>query len=272
MRRLPPELGRGAAYRSRWRTAGLPGRGLLPPWAGRRGRAATPAPGARSRARTPTSARARRAGPTRRRRRRKHPPRRAHPGLPPSPETRSSACRGRGRAARRRARVPRAAVRRRGTRARRSPRPSSPGTRRGSTSTIRTDRTRTLSAIGSSSDPSADVRPLRRASRPSSQSVAIATREERRRPVVVVGEVHDEQEHDQRRGADACDSQLIGDGHARGEYAASGCLLQGARGQPWRDRGTRLPHAARARHRDGRRLLRGGPRVAARGTGRTRPT
>jgi hypothetical protein len=31
--RLPPEPGRADAYRSRWRTAGLPARGLVPPWA-----------------------------------------------------------------------------------------------------------------------------------------------------------------------------------------------------------------------------------------------
>jgi hypothetical protein len=33
LRRLAPDLGSGAdAYRSRWRTAGLPARVLLPPW------------------------------------------------------------------------------------------------------------------------------------------------------------------------------------------------------------------------------------------------
>ena len=36
-------------------------------------------------------------------------------------------------------------------------------------------RTSTLSAIGSRSDPSGDVRPWRRASRPSNQSVVMAT-------------------------------------------------------------------------------------------------
>ncbi len=50
-----------------------------------------------------------------------------------------------------------------------------PGNTPSPTSTTRTDITRILSAIGSSSEPSAEVCPLLRAIRPSNQSVAIAT-------------------------------------------------------------------------------------------------
>ena len=50
-----------------------------------------------------------------------------------------------------------------------------PGTTSPSTSITRTARTRILSATGSSSEPSADVRPRLRPIPPSTQSVAIAT-------------------------------------------------------------------------------------------------
>jgi len=49
------------------------------------------------------------------------------------------------------------------------------GTTRSPTSMIIAPSTSTLSAIGSSSEPSGDVRPWLRASRPSNQSVVIAT-------------------------------------------------------------------------------------------------
>src|SRR6266516_4332447 len=48
------------------------------------------------------------------------------------------------------------------------------------------------------------------------------------------------------------------------ENTGHGALLESARSQPRRDCGPHLPHAARARDRDGCRLLRGRPRLAAR--------
>ena len=138
--------------------------------------------------------------------------------------------------------------------------------------TISTVRTSSLSATGSRSDPSAEVRPLRRAIRPSNQSVAIATREQRRRPVVVLGKVPDVEDDDERHGGGPRHGQLIGEAHGRGEYAGDAAVHQGSRRQPRRDRGPDLPHAARARRSAGRRLLRSRPRLAPRRASPTRRT
>ena len=133
------------------------------------------APTARSRALRSRSAPARLPAPRQRSNRRRHRP----AARPPSPA--ATACvqvlrRPRSRAWRT---VPRSSA------ARRSPETSSsratisatiqPGKTPSPTSRIITVRTRSLSATGSRSEPSADVRPLRRARRPSNQSVAMAT-------------------------------------------------------------------------------------------------
>ena len=52
-----------------------------------------------------------------------------------------------------------------------------------------------------------------------------------------------------------------GEGHRSGRIRGAMAPSQGSRRQPRRDRDPRLPHAARARHRLGRRLLGGRPRA-----------
>ena len=74
---------------------------------------------------------------------------------------------------------------------------------------IRPATTSSLSAIGSRSLPRFEVSPVRRAQRPSNQSVAIPSDEDRGRPVVVVGEVPGEQHDHDRDGDRAREGQLV---------------------------------------------------------------
>ena len=74
-----------------------------------------------------------------------------------------------------------------------------------------------MSATGSSSEPSGVVRPWRRASQPSTWSVAIAAMNSGGRPVRVVREVPDEEDDHERRGDDARDGELVGEAHRFGE-------------------------------------------------------
>ena len=124
-------------------------------------------------------------------------------------------------------------------------------------------RTSTLSAIGSRSVPSGDVRPSRRASLPSKKSVAIASAEHHGRPVRVVVEVPREQQHDERYGSGTRDCQLIRGGHRQaGGYGAGmfDKVLVANRGS------SRSASSARCGRWDrrGRRLLGGRSRCAAR--------
>ena len=77
-------------------------------------------------------------------------------------------------------------------------------------------------------------------------------------------EVPREEEHDDRDRGDPCDRELIRKAHRRGEYASRDGLSEDPRCQSRRDRDPRVPHAPRARDRDGRRLLRGRSRPAPR--------
>ena len=83
--------------------------------------------------------------------------------------------------------------------------------------------TSTLSAIGSSSEPSGDVRPCRRASLPSKKSVVIATQKTRGRPVRVVVEVPGVEDDDDRDREGARDGQLVGRGHRVGRIRRQSC-------------------------------------------------
>ena len=109
--------------------------------------------------------------------------------------------------------------------------------------------TSTLSAIGSSSEPNADVW-FRAPREPAVDLVGRHRhREDGRRPVQVTGEVPREQHDHDRPGERPHESQLVGQVTVRGEYAAHASLLEGARREPRRDRDPHLPHAARARDR-----------------------
>ena len=73
-------------------------------------------------------------------------------------------------------------------------------------------------------------------------------------------------------GTDDCarDGQLVGEAHPTGEYGV--VFAQSPGREPRRDRDPHLPHAPRARHRLGRRLLRRRPRCAPRRATPTRPS
>ena len=134
---------------------------------------------------------------------------------------------------------------------RRSARPSRPGTRPRPSRTISTASTSTLSATGSSSEPSGEVRPL--AARDAAVEPVGRHRgdEDGGRPVVVTGKFHTKRSDHERHREGPRDGQLIGEAHRPGEYACDGRVLESAGRQPGRDRGPDLPHAARARHRLG---------------------
>ena len=87
--------------------------------------------------------------------------------------------------------------------------------------------------------------------------------EHRGRPVVVVGKLQREEHDHERDRRGARDGQLVGRGSSPGRIRPAH-VREGPGRQPGRDRDPRLPDAARARHRLGRRLFRGRPRRAAR--------
>ena len=126
-----------------------------------------------------------------------------------------------------------------------------------------------MSATGSSSEPSGEERPLRRAMRPSNQSVAMATHEHRGRPVVVVRERDREQRDDDRHGDGASRSSADRRSSYPGEY---GDVRQGPRREQGRDRRSDLPLAPRPGDRVGRGLLRRRSRRRSIPATPTRPT